>query len=89
MSAASGGRAPLTCALPFPHASSSAATRDDAVIDLGGVRKVISLALVPDAVPGDYVIVHVGYALSKLDPEEAQRTLELFASAGLVAQDGA
>ncbi len=57
---------------------------DDAVIDLGGVQKLISLALVPDAVPGDYVIVHVGYALSKLDPDEAQRTLELFASAGLV-----
>ena len=56
---------------------------DDALIDLSGVRKVISLALVPEAVPGDYVIVHVGYALSKLDPEEAQRTLELFASAGI------
>ena len=36
---------------------------DMGVVDLGGVRKTISLALVPDAVPGDYVIVHVGYAL--------------------------
>ena len=52
---------------------------DDAVIDLGGVRKQVSLALVPDATVGDYVIVHVGYAISKLDPEEAQRTLALFA----------
>jgi len=52
---------------------------DDAVIDLGGVRKQVSLALVPEAVVGDYVIVHVGYAISKLDPEEAQRTLALFA----------
>jgi len=49
------------------------------VIDLGGVRKQVSLALVPEAVVGDYVIVHVGYAISKLDPEEAQRTLALFA----------
>jgi len=57
---------------------------DQATIDLAGVRKEISLALVEGVVPGDYVIVHVGYALHKLDPEEAQRTLELFAS-GLVA----
>jgi hydrogenase expression/formation protein HypC len=52
---------------------------DDALIDLDGVQKVISLALVPEAMPGDYVIVHVGYALSVLDPLEAQRTLDLFA----------
>ncbi len=51
---------------------------DDALVDLGGVRKTISLALVPEAVVGDYVIVHVGYALSLLDPDEAARTLALF-----------
>ena len=50
-----------------------------AVIELGGVRKDISLALVEDVAPGDYVIVHVGYALQKVDPEEAARTLALFA----------
>ncbi len=55
---------------------------DDAVIDAGGVRKVISLALVPEAQVGDYVIVHVGYALSLLDPDEAQKTLALFDEAG-------
>lgn len=60
---------------------------DDAVIDLGGVRKEISLALVQDVRPGDYVIVHVGYALQKLDPQEAERTLALFA--GLGAQEPA
>jgi hydrogenase expression/formation protein HypC len=52
---------------------------DDAVIDLGGVRKTVSLALVPEAAVGDYVIVHVGYAISRLDPAEAERTLALFA----------
>jgi hydrogenase expression/formation protein HypC len=52
---------------------------DAAVIELDGVRKEISLALVPDTQVGDYVIVHVGYALTRLDPAEAQRTLELFA----------
>ena len=44
-----------------------------------GVRKEISLALVEDVAVGDYVIVHVGYALQKLDPEEAAQTLALFA----------
>ncbi|HRP74027.1 MAG TPA: HypC/HybG/HupF family hydrogenase formation chaperone [Rhodocyclaceae bacterium] len=52
-------------------------------VDLGGVRKEISLALVDDVTVGDYVIVHVGYALSRLDPEEAERTLALFAEAGI------
>lgn len=52
---------------------------DIAVVELGGVRKEISLALVADVAAGDYVIVHVGYALSRLDPEEAARTLALFA----------
>jgi hydrogenase expression/formation protein HypC len=53
---------------------------DNAVVDLGGVRKEISLALVDGVQPGDYVILHVGYALARLDPEEAARTLELFAA---------
>lgn len=52
---------------------------DDAVIELGGVRKTVSIALVPEARVGDYVIVHVGHAIGVLDPEEAARTLQLFA----------
>lgn len=56
---------------------------DAARVDVGGVRKEISLALVEGARVGDYVIVHVGYALSLLDVEEAERTLALFAEAGL------
>lgn len=55
-----------------------------AVVDLGGVRKEISLALVDGVAVGDYVIVHVGYALNKLDPEEAAKTLALFAEMGQV-----
>ena len=51
----------------------------NAVVNLGGVRKEISLALVEDVVVGDYVIVHVGYALQKLDEAEALRTLQAFA----------
>lgn len=55
---------------------------ESAVVDLGGVRKEISLALVEDVGVGDYVIVHVGYALTRLDPEEADKTLALFAELG-------
>jgi hydrogenase expression/formation protein HypC len=50
---------------------------DMARVSLDGVQKTISLALVEDVKPGDYVILHVGYALNKLDPEEAERTLAL------------
>ncbi len=50
-----------------------------AIVDLGGVRKEVSIDLVDDAQVDDYVIIHVGYALGKIDPEEAQRTLALFA----------
>lgn len=58
---------------------------DAATVDLGGVRRRISLALVDDVAVGDYVIVHVGYALNRLDPAEAERTLALFAEAGALA----
>ncbi|MCB1907785.1 MAG: HypC/HybG/HupF family hydrogenase formation chaperone [Rhodocyclaceae bacterium] len=57
--------------------------RDCARVDLGGVRREISLALVDEVAVGDYVIVHVGYALSRLDADEAERTLALFAEAGV------
>ena len=54
---------------------------DTALIDVDGVRKRISLALVEAVAVGDYVIVHVGYALARLDPEQAAQTLALFAEA--------
>ncbi|MBS0543273.1 MAG: HypC/HybG/HupF family hydrogenase formation chaperone [Proteobacteria bacterium] len=52
--------------------------KDEALVDLDGVRKRISLAMVEDVAVGDYVIVHVGFALQKLDVEEAEATLALF-----------
>ena len=45
-------------------------------VDFAGVVKSIALAYVPEAKVGDYVIVHVGVALSRLDEEEAMRTLD-------------
>mgnify|MGYP002778283436 CR=1 FL=1 len=44
-------------------------------VDFAGVRKQVSLAYTPDAKPGDYVLVHVGFALQVVDEEEAQRSL--------------
>jgi len=49
------------------------------VADLDGSRQVVDLSLVSDARPGVYVIVHAGYAIEKLDQEEADATLALFA----------
>jgi hydrogenase expression/formation protein HypC len=55
---------------------------DRAIVELGGVRKDVSLALVEGIAVGDYVIVHVGYALQRLDIAEAERTLALFRELG-------
>ena len=42
-------------------------------VSFGGILKEVNLAFVPDAVPGEYVIVHVGFAISKVDEEEARQ----------------
>jgi len=60
---------------------------DSAIVSLGGVRKEISLALVDDVAVGDYVIVHVGYALQKLDESEALQTLALFAEMSAISDE--
>ncbi|WP_341892093.1 HypC/HybG/HupF family hydrogenase formation chaperone [Variovorax sp. YR752] len=52
---------------------------DNAIVELGGVRKSVSVALTPEARLGDYVIVHVGHAIGLLDADEAEKTLALFA----------
>ena len=59
---------------------------EQAVVELGGVRKTISVALTPGVAVGDYVIVHVGHAIGTIDPAEAERTLALFAE--MAAADG-
>jgi hydrogenase expression/formation protein HypC len=68
--------------LAIPARVAELLDNDGAVVELGGVRKEISLALVDGVEVGDYVIVHVGYALNRLDPEEAEKTLQLFAEIG-------
>jgi hydrogenase expression/formation protein HypC len=53
-------------------------------VDFGGVRRDVCLAYVEDAAPGDYVVVHVGFAIAKLDEVEAQRTLALLREMSLL-----
>jgi hydrogenase expression/formation protein HypC len=55
-------------------------------VDFGGVIKDVSLAFVPEADIGDYVVVHAGHALARIDPDEARRTLALLAEAGAVVE---
>lgn len=58
-------------------------------VDFGGMVKRVCLEHLADAVPGDYVLVHVGFALAKIDEEEAQRTLELLRELGEFADAAA
>lgn len=65
------------------------------VVDVGGVRREVNLLCVVDddhpleACVGDWVLVHVGFAMSRIDEDEAQRTLELLAELGEVAEQQA
>ncbi len=56
-------------------------------VDFGGVVKEACLAYVPDAQVGDYTIIHVGFALNRIDEEEARKTLELLDEAGLLGEE--
>jgi hydrogenase expression/formation protein HypC len=58
------------------------AERGLAKVDVGGVRREISTALVEDAAPGDWVLIHVGFALSKIDEAQAQEMLDALALLG-------
>ncbi len=62
---------------------------DMATVALGEVKKDVSLALVDDVQVGDFVLIHVGYALNKVSAEKAERTLQLFAEAGLTGAEQA
>ncbi len=56
-------------------------------VDFGGVVKDVCLAYVPEAEVGEYVIVHVGFALQRLDEESARASLELFEQLGLLKEE--
>ena len=56
-------------------------------VDFGGVVREVCLAYVPEAEVGDYVVVHVGFAISQIDEAEAQETLELMADVGILESE--
>jgi len=51
---------------------------DSAIVDLDGIRKETSTVLLDEIAVGDYVLIHVGFALERIDPVEAAKTLKLF-----------
>jgi hydrogenase expression/formation protein HypC len=57
-------------------------------VQFGEISRLVSLDLVPEAQPGDFVLVHVGYAISRLDTEEADRTFRLLEEMGLLEAEG-
>ena len=55
-------------------------------VSFGGIRKEVNLAYTPDAHPGDYVLVHVGFALSVIDDSEAERIYSYLDEMGEVSE---
>ncbi|HOT01901.1 MAG TPA: HypC/HybG/HupF family hydrogenase formation chaperone [Acidobacteriota bacterium] len=75
----------MCVAVPMQIVSIPAADR--CIAEIGGISREVSLMLLPDAAVGDYVIVHAGFAIERLDEEEAMRTLELFRQLGDILAD--
>jgi hydrogenase expression/formation protein HypC len=57
-------------------------------VDFCGVRKTVNLAFTPEVAPGDFVLVHVGFAISRVDQEEAARTYEYLKQIGALEDEG-
>jgi len=73
--------------LAIPAKVISIAPDDMALVSVENVKKRISTALLDGVKPGDYVLVHVGYALHQLSEEEAAHTLALMAEAGVLQEE--
>lgn len=58
-----------------------------ALVELGGVERQVSLIMTPEAEVGDYVLIHTGYAITLMDPEEAQASLEAFAELAQIQEE--
>ena len=57
-------------------------------VDFCGIRKTINLAFTPEVQAGDFVLVHVGFAISRIDAEEASRTFAYLQQIGALAEEG-
>jgi hydrogenase expression/formation protein HypC len=75
----------MCLAIPVQVVSVDAAA-ETAVVSLGPVKKEVSIALLDGVEPGEFVLVHVGFALHKVSAEEAERTLALIREAGEAAE---
>lgn len=76
--------------LAVPGKIESVSDRDGtlmAVVDFGGIKKDVCLQYIPDAQTGQYVVVHVGFAIQRLDEESAMRTLREFEHLGVLAEE--
>ena len=76
--------------LAVPGRVESVAEQDGqrmAQVDFGGLRKEVCLDYVPDAEVGEYVIVHVGFAIQRLDEQSAQETLSNFEKLGILEEE--
>ncbi len=56
-------------------------------VQFGGISRIVCLDLVPEANVGDYVLVHVGYAISRIDQAEAEQTYEALQAMGKLAEE--
>lgn len=56
-------------------------------VQFGGISRSVSLDFVPEVVVGDYVMVHVGFAISRVDAEEAERTYKVLAEMGALQEE--
>lgn len=77
----------MCLAIPGKIVSINSAAQADAVfkqgkVSFGGIIKEVNLSMVPEAAVGDYVLVHVGVAISSIDEEEARKTFEYLALMG-------
>ena len=76
--------------LAVPGRVMSLETRDDtpmAEVDFGGVRKEVCLQYIPDVKIGEYVVVHVGFAIQRLDEASAKQTLDNFERMGVLEEE--
>jgi hydrogenase expression/formation protein HypC len=64
--------------LAIPAKVTALLDNERAMVNVGGIQKEISTALLETVQEGDYVIIHVGFALTRLDEQEAKKTLNLF-----------
>ena len=58
------------------------------IVDFCGIRKTVNLAYTPEVRPGDFVLVHVGFAISRIDPEEAARAFRYLEEIGALVEEG-